>query len=86
VLAAVTLAGAPTGSKTGRRKAVVAAMKQVAEYLGNTPTVAKASYVDPRVVDLYHHGTVLELPPGDTLTAHGARSIAEKALLELLSD
>lgn len=86
VLAAVTLAGAPAGSKTGRRKSVVAAMKQVAEYLGNTPTVARASYVDPRVVDLYHHGTVLDLPPGDSLTAHGARSVAEKALLELLAD
>jgi DNA topoisomerase I len=88
VLAAVVLAGAPTASRTGRRKAVVAAMKQVSEYLGNTPTVARASYVDPRVVDLYHSGTVLELPPGDgdPLTAHGARSQAEKALLELLAD
>jgi DNA topoisomerase IB len=86
VLAALALAGAPAKSKTGQRKAVVAAMKQVSEYLGNTPTVAKASYVDPRVVDLYHSGTVLELPPGDgdPLTAHGARSQAEKALLELL--
>jgi DNA topoisomerase I len=88
VLAAVVLAGVPAKSKTGQRKAVVAAMKEVSEYLGNTPTVAKASYVDPRVVDLYHSGTVLELPPGDgdPLTAHGARSQAEKALLELLGD
>ena len=88
VLAAVVLAGAPAPSKTGRRKAVVAAMKQVSGYLGNTPTVARASYVDPRVIDLYNHGTVLDLPPGDgdPLTAHGARSQAEKALLELLAD
>jgi DNA topoisomerase IB len=88
VLAAVVLAGAPAPTKTGRRKAVVAAMKQVSGYLGNTPTVARASYVDPRVIDLYNHGTVLELPPGDAdpLTAHGARSQAEKALLELLAD
>src|SRR3954452_2438113 len=86
VLAAVALAGTPAKSRTGRRKAVVAAMKEVSEYLGNTPTVAKASYVDPRVVDLYHSGTVIELPPsdGDPITAHGARSQAEKALLELL--
>jgi DNA topoisomerase IB len=86
VLAAVVLAGTPAKSTTGRRKAVVAAMKEVSGYLGNTPTVAKASYVDPRVVDLYHHGTVINLPPGDgdPLTAHGARSQAEKALLELL--
>jgi DNA topoisomerase-1 len=86
VLAAVALAGTPAKSTTGRRKAVVAAMKEVSGYLGNTPTVAKASYVDPRVVDLYNHGTVIDLPPhdGDPLTAHGARSQAEKALLELL--
>ncbi|HZG90459.1 MAG TPA: DNA topoisomerase IB [Pseudonocardia sp.] len=88
VLAAVALAGAPAPSQTGRRKAVVAAMKQVSQYLGNTPTVARASYVDPRVIDLYNSGTVLELPPadGDPLAAHGARSQAEKALLELLGD
>src|SRR3954453_2652150 len=86
VLAATVLAGTPAKSVTGRRKAVVAAMKVVSSFLGNTPTVAKASYVDPRVVDLYHHGTVVDLPPGDgdPLTAHGARSQAEKALLELL--
>ncbi len=86
VLAATVLAGAPAKTLTGRRKAVVGAMKEVSGYLGNTPTVAKASYVDPRVVDLYHHGTVIDLPPpdGDPLTAHGARSLAEKALLELL--
>jgi DNA topoisomerase I len=86
VLAAVVLAGTPAPSRTGRRKAVVAAMKEVSGYLGNTPTVARASYVDPRVVDLYHAGTVIDLPPsdGDPLTAHGARSQAEKALLELL--
>ena len=63
-------------------------MKEVSGYLGNTPTVARASYVDPRVVDLYHSGTVLDLPQGDgdPLTADGARSQAEKALLELLAD
>jgi DNA topoisomerase-1 len=84
VLAAVALAGAPASTKTAKRRAVVAAMKQVAQYLGNTPTVAKASYVDPRVVDLYNSGTVLKLSTGDPLTVEGARSEAEKALLELL--
>ena len=36
-----------------------AMMGDVADYLGNTPTVAKASYVDPRVVDLFHDGVVV---------------------------
>jgi DNA topoisomerase IB len=61
VLAAVELAGSPAGSPTGRRRAVNAAMREVAEYLGNTPAVARASYVDPRVVDLYQSGRVADV-------------------------
>ena len=29
---------------------------EVAEYLGNTPTVARASYVDSRIIDLFEDG------------------------------
>jgi DNA topoisomerase IB len=47
----------PQPTKTGRRKAVAQAMNEVAELLGNTPTVARASYVDPRVVEAYEDGT-----------------------------
>jgi DNA topoisomerase IB len=88
VLAAVVLAGSPATSRVGRRRAVSAAMREVAEYLGNTPAVAKASYVDPRVVDLYHHGTIITLPDadGDIVTDEDARSQAEKAVLDLLAD
>jgi DNA topoisomerase I len=88
VLAAVVLAGSPAKSRTARRRAVSAAMREVAEYLGNTPTVARASYVDPRVVDLYHSGTVVELPDtdADVVTDEQARAQAEKAVLELLAD
>ena len=39
-------------------------MKQVAEYLGNTPAVARKSYVDPRVVDLFHDGITIAADPG----------------------
>jgi DNA topoisomerase-1 len=42
-----------------RRRTVVASYKEVAAYLGNTPTVARTSYVDPRVVDLFHDGDVV---------------------------
>ena len=37
-----------------------AAMKEVASYLGNTPTIARSSYVDPRVIDLYEDGVTIE--------------------------
>ncbi len=35
------------------------ALNEVAEHLGNTPAVAKSSYVDPRLFDLYAQGLVL---------------------------
>jgi DNA topoisomerase-1 len=63
VLAAAKLAGeGPQGSATRRKRTVAAVMREVAELLGNTPAVARASYVDPRVVDLYHDGRVASAP------------------------
>ncbi|TDE56754.1 DNA topoisomerase IB [Nonomuraea mesophila] len=56
VLAAVGLAvSGPAGSegRTKKQRAIVRVMREVAQYLGNTPTVARASYVDPRVVEAY---------------------------------
>jgi DNA topoisomerase IB len=36
------------------------AIKEVAEHLGNTPTVARSAYVDPRVLQRFEEGrTVL---------------------------
>ncbi|MDG4798621.1 DNA topoisomerase IB [Micromonospora sp. WMMD1082] len=79
VRAATELATFPSPrSVTARRRAVVAVMRQVAELLGNTPTVARASYVDPRVVDLFHDGVVA---PVDETTP---REQAERAVLTLL--
>ena len=34
-------------------------MKEVAEELGNTPAVARGSYVDPRVVEGYEKGITI---------------------------
>jgi DNA topoisomerase IB len=55
----LALADAPGLSRTRRQRLVAASYRDVADYLGNTPTVAKASYVDPRVVDLFHDGVVV---------------------------
>jgi DNA topoisomerase IB len=46
-------------SKTGRKRAVVWAIKEVSNYLGNTPAVCRASYIDPRVIDAYDGGLVI---------------------------
>ena len=35
------------------------AVKEVAYYLGNTPTVARNSYIDPRVFDRYRDGETI---------------------------
>lgn len=41
------------GGVTRRRRVVTDAMREVADFLGNTPTLARASYVDPRVVSAF---------------------------------
>lgn len=50
----------PRESVTARRRAVAAAIRETAAILGNTPAVARASYVDPRVIDLYDEGVVVD--------------------------
>jgi DNA topoisomerase I len=89
VIAAVALAGANESATTTakRKRAVSTAMKAVATYLGNTPTVARASYVDPRVVDLFNDG--LTISPklaslDDDLSDGFTHGKIERAVLNLL--
>jgi DNA topoisomerase IB len=54
LLAALALSGAPrTDSLRARRRNAVAAVRDVATWLGDTATVARASYVDPMVFEVY---------------------------------
>jgi len=50
---------APASTKAAQKRAVVDAMKAAAATLGNTPTIAKKSYVDPRVVEKYLVGDLI---------------------------
>jgi DNA topoisomerase-1 len=89
VIAAVALAGANADatSATARKRAVSAAMKQVAEYLGNTPTVARSSYVDPRVIDLFADGVTISprlASSDDDLSDGSTHGKVERAVLNLL--
>ena len=34
-------------------------VREVADYLGNTPAVARGSYIDPRVIDRYLDGVTI---------------------------
>jgi DNA topoisomerase-1 len=93
VLAAVALAvsGQVAGSATGRKRAITRAINEVAHYLGNTPAVCRASYIDPRVFDAYRGGLVIGLPlheaadvdDGD-LPIHHRR--VEEAVLDLINE
>jgi DNA topoisomerase IB len=80
VLAARALAvsGLRQDTKTGRKRAVVRAVKEVAHYLGNTPAVARASYIDPRVFDRFNDGLVIEPTLG--------RDEVERGVLDLIAD
>jgi DNA topoisomerase I len=61
VLAAVSVAGHERPSSQAARKRVEkAVLKDVSEQLGNTPAVARRSYVDPRVLDAYAEGRTIE--------------------------
>ncbi|MFD1213933.1 DNA topoisomerase IB, partial [Arthrobacter sp. GCM10027362] len=51
-------------SETARRRAVAATMREVAEHLGNTPAVARKSYVDPRIVDRFMDGETVPAASG----------------------
>ena len=89
VIAAVILAGAneTATTVTKRKRAVSQAMKEVAKYLGNTPAVARKSYVDPRIVDLFVDGATIspKLASLDQDLYDGAtHGKIEKAVLNLL--
>ena len=61
VAAAVSLArSGPQKTKTARSKALAQAMRDAAVVLGNTPAIAKKSYVDPRLVDHYSAGVTID--------------------------
>ena len=93
-LAAVALAvsGAGASTPTARRRAVNRAVEEVARYLGNTPAVCRASYIDPRVLDAFDAGLTVrpalervaaKVEPGD-LPIHQPE--LERAVLDLICE
>jgi DNA topoisomerase IB len=93
VLAAMALAVSgeiAEASRAARKRAMNRAVKEVAGYLGNTPAVARASYIDPRIFDRFEGGLtiggVIHLgevgDEGDMGAIHGA---AEEAVLDLIA-
>lgn len=92
VLAAVSLAadGRTATTARARRRAMDGAARGVAQVLGNTPAVARRSYIDPRVFDRYLSGWTIggELDRIGQLTGPDdeRRDRLEHAVLDLLHD
>ena len=90
VLAAVGFAmHQDTSTVTARRRAVSRVMAEVSHYLGNTPAVCRASYVDPRVIDLFESGVTIRpdlqrLGEDAPVGAPATQGRVEAAVLRLL--
>jgi DNA topoisomerase-1 len=87
VLAAAALAETPEAGQTkaSRKRAVAGAMKEVSSFLGNTPTLARSAYVDPRVIDAYEEGRTIASTTRRTFDNSDERQAAlERATLRLI--
>jgi DNA topoisomerase I len=86
VLMALLLANAdPAPTARSRKSIVTASVRGVADWLGDTPTVARASYIDPRVISRYSSdGQLAAIPRLPAVLPAAAE--AEIAVAALLSD
>ena len=90
VHAAVDLADAdPPTTKAALNTAVKEMLEEVSEHLGNTPAVARSSYVDPRIIDQFAHGrTIAEVIDrvGDDLDDDKTRAAVERSVNRILDE
>jgi DNA topoisomerase IB len=82
----VALAGEPPPpSEAAGRRTIAAAVRQVAEALGNTPAVCRRSYIDPRVFDRFRNGETIDLgAPANGRLGDRRRNQIEKQVLALI--
>jgi DNA topoisomerase IB len=94
VLAAVTLAATDPDRrrvKTANKRMISHAVKQVAYFLGNTPAVARAAYIDPRVFDRFRDGFTIEpvlidLAEEPDIGQPAIQGRVEEAVLDLINE
>lgn len=77
-------------SEAARKRAISRAVTEVSDYLGNTPAVARSSYIDPRVIDCFANGETivdsLDRLGVDCADGHPAtQGAVEAAVLDLLT-
>ena len=76
----------PVTSASARQRAVAGVVRTVADLLGNTPAVCRASYIDPRIIDAYHDGhTISTLAETVRAERSGEHTPQELAVLALMS-
>lgn len=90
VIAAIELAEVDPGQLTSQRatrRAITQAVDSVAQYLGNTPAIARSSYIDPRVIERFEAGqtvaSALRRPYDDPIKQQAR---VERAVARLLLD
>jgi DNA topoisomerase I len=89
VIAAAALAGEVPETKAARKRKVNEAVKGVAFFLGNTPAVCRASYIDPRVIDRFQSGWTIAVEPRaneDPFAQDRRRRRIEQAVIDLISE
>ena len=93
LLCAMALALTDDGvrSKTSRKRVVSAAVREVAEFLGNTPAVCRRAYIDPRLFDRFSTGATIRGAIGqiERIDPQGMPAVQgkiERAVLRLLED
>jgi DNA topoisomerase I len=89
LIAACKLAKAAAADEDiGRKKQVVAAVKETAQVLGNTPAICRASYIYPSVLSSFEKGKTVEryFDSVEELAAHHGTGLhsSEKALVTML--
>ncbi|CAM5306102.1 DNA topoisomerase IB [Streptomyces fumanus] len=92
VLAAVALSVTAEDARAtaaARRRQMSRAVREVSHYLGNTPAVCRASYIDPRVFEQFEQGRTIA-PVLTRLGEHGhfgrpaTQGAVEAAVLDLI--
>jgi DNA topoisomerase I len=94
VVAAVTLAATDPERrrvKTANKRMISYAVNQVAYFLGNTPSVARAAYIDPRVFDRFRDGftikpVLIDLAQEPDIGQPAIQGRVEEAVLDLINE
>ena len=84
VLMALLLANTgPAPTERSRKSAITAAVHGVADWLGDTPVVARNSYIDPMMISRYESGDLTTIPRVSAVLPAAAE--AETAVAALLA-